>query len=286
MIIPLQSTGLEELPPPPVEVFYWIGGIIAALATMGYWLAPLVALLRPARLGARAPSLGYVRTRSLLPLPLEAALDRHDAPLRKAGFEPCPPVRELRDLNKARGGTSGVAQLFRHPGNGDTAALIVTPKAPNGATAVLHFSTRLADGTTLETCNMPAPIALPAMRGTRRLRFEGELAPPRLYALHRARVAESGPAAPQPFDDALAAMHALEQRSLDWMVECGYMRRSGDRLRPTIRGAFAGACRRLPPWSWLERRHAERERRRLTRAARLPTSHGNERSLASRVLFE
>lgn len=261
-------------------------GFIAILGTAGYWLVPLWMWLRPARMTARPPALAPVRTRSLLPLPLEAALAQHEAPLTRLGFAPSVPVRDARDVSKVRGGASGVVQLWRHADDGTIASLMVSPTGATSALAVLWLTTRLADGTTVETMNLPMPSSFPAPADFRRARFPDERAPQRLLTLHRARVRELGKTDPEPMDDPVAFQYAREQKALDWFVSSGYMRRSGDRLRHTFRGAFGSVYRQLLIWRWLDGRRNEAERRRLLVAAGLPTSTGPSKSLGSRLLFE
>jgi hypothetical protein len=104
-----------------VAVAAWILflGVMAILATAGYWLLPLWNWVGPSRQPARAPRFAAVRTRSLLPFPLEAALAQHEGPLAALGFEPQVAVRDVRDAAKIRSGTSGVTQYWVHPVHGD-----------------------------------------------------------------------------------------------------------------------------------------------------------------------
>lgn len=272
----------------PVIAWIWIVflGSIAVLATAGYWLLPLWYWVRPARVTARPPALAQVRTRSLLPHSMEAALVQHEAPLTRLGFSALVPVRDARDATKIRGGTSGVIQLWRHAEDGTVAAVMVSPTGPASALSVLSLTTRLADGTTVETTNMPVASVFPPLSDLRRARFRAERVPKRLLALHRARVAELGRPDPESIEDPVAFQSAREQRALDWFVASRYMRRSGDRLRHTLRGAFLGTWRQMAPWKWVDAWRNERERRRLAVLAGIERRHGNERSLSSRLLFE
>jgi hypothetical protein len=180
--------------------------------------------------------------------------------LQAAGFVPAPPGVPLM----TKSSRPALVQLFVNAATGDVATVMAIA-AKNGVHTMQGFTTQFADETACYTGNGPLPPAIPTRPGHVRNRFPSERDPARLYVLHRAAVAKLKGKVRRPsrIDDGVAYQYDQERKSRQWMIDSGYYRLDGDRLRSTWKGACLGVWRHLPPWRTLSERREERVRRRL-----------------------
>ncbi len=243
---------------PHMSATVWIILILVALFVgRQYIFAPILIHMRKGNALARmAPAAELVGASEAAKKHLEDSA----VALEKEGFVAATPGALGSSTNR-----SALLQIFVHPANGDVATVIAVDAGKKGTHTLLGFTAEFSDGTEWYTGNSTLPAAVPVRPNHFRCRFPTEKTAARLYALHRAVIANARGKSQRParVDDALLYQTDREKKSRQWMQDCGYYRLDGELLRATWKGACLGAWRHLAPWRTLDEERDEKLRREL-----------------------
>lgn len=165
---------------------------------------------------------------------------------------------------------SGFASLLEHSTRGDLATLMgirgTSTLIPPRLVSAITFTTEFGDGVVLATSNVMSVKRFPTRPRYEPVLFRDVHDPLELYRLHRCRVDERARRVPVR----VRTRGATEEARLRYQdresaevfehwVQCGYYRRAGDRLRPTMRGAACMTWRGLWPWRQRTERRVARD---------------------------
>jgi len=189
-----------------------------------------------ARFGARQRS--WLVDESEAPPEVLEALAKREPELIALGFT------AVRGLSTSAGDAEFHSVYFEGPGAG--ALLSVNP----GVAPAITFWSRSAEGGPVATSSLGAssmPWVLPAPHRTG---FVSAMPVSRLLSAHARRCERSGGTV-VPLD--AGAMAALDLQWREWTIAKGFLRRRGDELGYTARGALRVAIGFLPPGRWVGR---------------------------------
>ena len=165
---------------------------------------------------------------------------------------------------------SSFALLLEHPSRGDLATVmgirgtnaLVRPRIHSAIT----YTTEFADGVVLASSNVLSVKRFPTRPRYEPILFRDADDALELYRLHRCRVDERALRVPVRIRTRGATEEARiryqERESAEvfehW-VHCGYYRRVGEQLRPTVRDAALATWRGLWPWRQITDRRVARD---------------------------
>ena len=226
------------------------GAVVVLMLLAPYWLGPITIKLKQSR-PAAPQGMEPVADPASLSAQLAAFVTGSRSVLEALGFGNFAILRQ----------GSGVV-LLAETEPGTVACALAIQKPDGGLHALLGFTTRLQAGAKLRTSNSPLPSITPAPAGESWIRLPAERNAGRLYAIHLRRVAEATAAGKRidrlTIGNPVAYQYNEELASVAQCVASGYWRRSGDRLRPTWKGAFLSAWRLLQPWRGINEHRDER----------------------------
>jgi hypothetical protein len=238
---------------------------IIALLLSKYALGPIALYRMPN--ASFNPELRLVADTALIEPNVRVFCEQAEQALLSAGF-----VAPQRIASVMQSPLPGMETLLEHPANGDLANVVAIVNNRSTAMSPLvtavTFRSAFDDGRLLQTSNTTLAGFSPDRPNFENVVIPDVRDPVELYRLHRARVArKAATAAPQ----ALTRGATPEQRlayatrehldTTNFMIECGYRKRSPDGVRLTAIGATLTAWRHMFPWKQLGAR-----RRRLAAA--------------------
>jgi hypothetical protein len=238
------------------------GYLIIGLLLSRYVRGPL-ALYRMSNASFN-PTLRLVGADEVLDPNVRSFLEQTERTLLAAGF-----VDPQRIAISTQSPLLGAETLIENPATGDLANVVamLNPRATTMSPVVssVTFRSAFADGTLLQTSNTTNAGYWPDQPRHSNVVIPDVRDPLELYRLHRARVARKAAAVAQtPLTRGTSAEQRLAYatrqflESSNFLIECGYRKRSPSGVRLTARGAALTAWRRQFPWKQL----GERQRRR------------------------
>jgi hypothetical protein len=244
---------------------------IIVLLLQKYVLGP-IALYRMSNATFNA-KIRLVADTALIEPNVRAFSEQTERALLSAGF-----VAPQRIASAMQSPLPGMETLLEHPANGDLANFVAmvnqrsTEMSP--LVTVVTFRSAFDDGTLLQTSNFTLAGFSPDRPNHENVVIPEVRDAVELYRLHRARVARKAAAAAQK---ALTRGDTPEQRlayatrdqldTTNFMIECGYRKRSPDGIRLTALGATLTAWRHMFPWKQIGQRQRRRAAAEVVRLA-------------------
>ncbi|HMO26444.1 MAG TPA: hypothetical protein PKB10_09250 [Tepidisphaeraceae bacterium] len=234
-----------------IEYALWVIGALVVICAIGLPLMILFTWSFPAQMSPQFVTLGsgmeeaagYFRSieRSLADEGFKAT-----RPILPPGMGTAVGVMILL-VNRRTGDAAAAAAIFARDGKG---GMVLKQK-------YLEFMTLFDNGHAILTGNSSELSAFAPVPERDSIMLPGVTSPSLLHRLHTQRVQLSPHARqqrviPQPGEEAKFAVEEVIA-AIDAQTRTGYMRRSGNVYRPTIKGAFLMVWKNLPPFSWIRK---------------------------------
>jgi len=235
---------------------------IVALFLWRYVRAPIALYQMPTT--SFNPNMRLVSDDETIDADVRAFIDKTEQALRSSGFgdpqhiaisqaSPLPALESLLE-NPTTGDLANVVGMLQK--NATTMSPVVS---------AVTFRSAFADGTLLQTSNSTHAGYWPDQPTHRNVVLPKVRDPAELYRLHRARVSQKAASVTQsPLTRGATPQHRLAYAtrqfldSTNFLIGCGYRKRSTKGVRLTARGATLTAWRRLFPWKQIGERQRER----------------------------
>lgn len=235
---------------------------IVALFLYRYVRAPIALYQMPTT--SFNPNMRLVSDDETIDADVRAFIEKTEQALRSAGFgDP------QRIAISQASPLPGVESLVENPATGDLGNVVAmlqknaTTMSP--VVSAVTFRSAFADGTVLQTSNTTHAGYWPDQPTHSNVVLPGVRDAVELYRLHRARVAQKAASVTQtPLTRGATPQHRLAFAtrqfldSTNFLIACGYRKRSPQGVRLTARGATLTAWRRLFPWKQIGDRQRER----------------------------